>query len=218
MLGRCSEPREEEAKGGSGYGLSVPRASAKQKGKRRETLALLWCHQESNRGHKDFQSFALPTELWHHLQFYFLGAEATRFELVVRLPVRQFSKLLVSATHPHFHRILLLNCTAKIIRFFDLCKYFALSLPTAPLVEHPPLTPSSPHLGTSEALIGKPRQGAQRDHTAPRPSYNTPPQAYKSSPLRARTLLSRLFEEETYLYEAMTLGKAEGSASKDGAS
>ena len=61
-----------------------------------------WCHQESNRGHKDFQSFALPTELWHHRQFYFLGAEATRFELVVRLPVRQFSKLLVSATHPHF--------------------------------------------------------------------------------------------------------------------
>ena len=27
---------------------------------------LMWCHQESNRGHKDFQSFALPTELWHH--------------------------------------------------------------------------------------------------------------------------------------------------------
>ena len=25
-----------------------------------------WCQQESNRGHKDFQSFALPTELWHH--------------------------------------------------------------------------------------------------------------------------------------------------------
>ena len=23
----------------------------------------LWYHQESNRGHKDFQSFALPTEL-----------------------------------------------------------------------------------------------------------------------------------------------------------
>ncbi len=29
-------------------------------------FSLLWCHQESNRGHKDFQSFALPTELWHH--------------------------------------------------------------------------------------------------------------------------------------------------------
>ena len=30
-----------------------------------EKLFLKWCHQESNRGHKDFQSFALPTELWH---------------------------------------------------------------------------------------------------------------------------------------------------------
>ena len=29
-------------------------------------FSCLWCHQESNRGHKDFQSFALPTELWHH--------------------------------------------------------------------------------------------------------------------------------------------------------
>ena len=28
-------------------------------------LSFAWCHQESNRGHKDFQSFALPTELWH---------------------------------------------------------------------------------------------------------------------------------------------------------
>ena len=28
----------------------------------------LWCHQESNRGHKDFQSFALPSELWHQLR------------------------------------------------------------------------------------------------------------------------------------------------------
>ena len=30
------------------------------------SLRKLWYHQESNRGHKDFQSFALPTELWHH--------------------------------------------------------------------------------------------------------------------------------------------------------
>ena len=29
----------------------------------------MWCHQESNRGHKDFQSFALPTELWHQNMF-----------------------------------------------------------------------------------------------------------------------------------------------------
>ena len=32
-------------------------------------LLKLWCHQESNRGHKDFQSFALPTELWHLFEF-----------------------------------------------------------------------------------------------------------------------------------------------------
>lgn len=32
-----------------------------------------------------------------------LGAEAARFELAVPLRVRQFSKLVVSATHPHFH-------------------------------------------------------------------------------------------------------------------
>jgi hypothetical protein len=25
----------------------------------------MWCLQESNQGHKDFQSFALPTELRH---------------------------------------------------------------------------------------------------------------------------------------------------------
>jgi hypothetical protein len=29
----------------------------------------VWYHQESNRGHKDFQSFALPTELWHLKRF-----------------------------------------------------------------------------------------------------------------------------------------------------
>ena len=27
------------------------------------SLTLEWCHRESNQGHKDFQSFALPTEL-----------------------------------------------------------------------------------------------------------------------------------------------------------
>ncbi len=30
----------------------------------------LWCHLGSNQGHKDFQSFALPAELWHQLTFY----------------------------------------------------------------------------------------------------------------------------------------------------
>ena len=36
---------------------------------------LKWYHQESNRGHKDFQSFALPTELWHHRYCLFAGAK-----------------------------------------------------------------------------------------------------------------------------------------------
>ncbi len=27
----------------------------------------LWCHRESNQGHTDFQSVALPTELWHQI-------------------------------------------------------------------------------------------------------------------------------------------------------
>ncbi len=38
---------------------------------------LLWCHQESNRGHKDFQSFALPTELWHQLVSLNCGCKGT---------------------------------------------------------------------------------------------------------------------------------------------
>ena len=29
----------------------------------RSAISFKWCHQESNRGHKDFQSVALPTEL-----------------------------------------------------------------------------------------------------------------------------------------------------------
>ncbi len=73
------------------------KAEQQKKGNALLYISFLWYHQESNQGHTDFQSVALPTELWYRL-----GAEATRFELVVRLPVRQFSKLLVSATHPHF--------------------------------------------------------------------------------------------------------------------
>ena len=46
-------------------------ANAAYKAKKRVTQMsnsfFLWCHQESNRGHKDFQSFALPSELWHQL-------------------------------------------------------------------------------------------------------------------------------------------------------
>ncbi len=48
----------------------------------------------------------------------FLFAEAARFELAVRLPVRQFSKLVVSATHPHFLISVLKFQTAKIMNVF----------------------------------------------------------------------------------------------------
>ena len=40
-------------------------------------FSLKWCHQESNRGHKDFQSFALPTELWHQ-SFSFAVAKVSK--------------------------------------------------------------------------------------------------------------------------------------------
>ena len=50
------------------------RAGAKQKTANSLRISgLWWCHQESNRGHKDFQSFALPTELWHHRCSLFAG-------------------------------------------------------------------------------------------------------------------------------------------------
>ncbi len=43
----------------------------KKQPENQKSLSLLkgfwkWCHLDSNQGHKDFQSFALPTELWHH--------------------------------------------------------------------------------------------------------------------------------------------------------
>ena len=39
-------------------------------------LSFKWCHRESNQGHKDFQSFALPTELWHHV-YLFCGCKGS---------------------------------------------------------------------------------------------------------------------------------------------
>ena len=49
------------------------------------TLTLFkWCHQESNRGHMDFQSIALPTELWHllfGLQIYISNLSKQNFNI-----------------------------------------------------------------------------------------------------------------------------------------
>ena len=52
----------------------------------------LWYHQESNRGHKDFQSFALPTELWHQL-FAFCECKVTRKLLITQLFLDFFEKV-----------------------------------------------------------------------------------------------------------------------------
>ena len=60
-----------------------------------------------------------------------LGAEGGGFEPPVREPVRQFSKLLVSATHPSFQKdpgvrnrgVISLIAGAKVRLFFEPCKF-----------------------------------------------------------------------------------------------
>ena len=37
----------------------------KQKMHRNDAFSCLWYHRDSNQGHTDFQSDALPTELWY---------------------------------------------------------------------------------------------------------------------------------------------------------
>ena len=50
-------------------------------------------------------------------------AEAGGFEPPVRLPVRQFSKLVVSATHPNFLSALISQMQCKITTFFEYAKW-----------------------------------------------------------------------------------------------
>ena len=67
--------------------------NALYKTKKRPThrKSLSWCHQESNRGHKDFQSFALPTELWHQsfatakVEIIFLSAKSLDEKYILRI-------------------------------------------------------------------------------------------------------------------------------------
>ena len=56
-----------------------------------------WCHRESNQGHKDFQSFALPTELWHHFYFwtsvlFVWDCKGRHFFITSKLFCKNFSK------------------------------------------------------------------------------------------------------------------------------
>ena len=60
--------------------------------------------------------------------FRFTVAERTRFELAVELPLRQFSKLLVSATHPPLRKLaesISSIATAKVALFFIPASVFA---------------------------------------------------------------------------------------------
>ena len=61
--------------------------------------AVMWAHRGTTKRSNDlFRESVRP-----------VNAERTRFELAVGLPLRQFSKLLVSATHPPL-QCLVLNC------------------------------------------------------------------------------------------------------------
>ena len=61
---------------------------------------LLWCHQDSNRGHTDFQSDALPTELWHHLLRFCDAKLGVLFELCKFSRVFYLSKYINTDRHP----------------------------------------------------------------------------------------------------------------------
>ena len=52
-----------------------------------------WYHQESNRGHTDFQSVALPTELWHRFFLYQEVRNSSEYRcfLIAGAKVRLFS-------------------------------------------------------------------------------------------------------------------------------
>ena len=54
---------------------------------------LKWCLQESNQGHKDFQSFALPTELRHQLLPIAIGIADANINPILKLTKRNFIKI-----------------------------------------------------------------------------------------------------------------------------
>ena len=64
----------------------------------------LWYHQESNRGHKDFQSFALPTELWHQRFAFALQ----RYDFIPNLPNYFLSFLLKRPICLNYQSIMLI--------------------------------------------------------------------------------------------------------------
>ena len=85
--------------------VSVRASIEGQKTKKRTTsvIRFLWCLQESNQGHKDFQSFALPTELRHQpylgykysAKFYTGKCFCAFFEKEIHYRTKYFSSLLL---------------------------------------------------------------------------------------------------------------------------
>ncbi len=89
------------------------------------SLCFKWCHQESNRGHMDFQSIALPTELWHllfGLQIYNLKSELPK---LCHLKIHQnASDELFIPTNSGcddwlLHIVSLLTCVLRMSGFFS---------------------------------------------------------------------------------------------------
>src|SRR5688572_6562982 len=67
---------------------------------RKDFSALWWCLQESNQGHTDFQSVALPTELRHHFYFNFLRSE--RFSVCCSTVPKAIGRAKVPTHSLHF--------------------------------------------------------------------------------------------------------------------
>ena len=86
----------------------------------------MWYHRESNQGHKDFQSFALPTELWHHPLSY-----KTRLQMITKLnlssDIRPFQFGLQRGLHSRFCKErypFRFHCECKGKQISQTCKSF----------------------------------------------------------------------------------------------
>ena len=83
----------------------------------------LWCHQESNRGHKDFQSFALPSELWHQLlkklDFFLASAKVV---LLFR-SAKYFGNFFQIISFPWFFCLNIIVCQKKLVPLHSLLRH-----------------------------------------------------------------------------------------------
>src|SRR5690606_29936206 len=84
---------------------------------------LWWCQLDSNQRHKDFQSFALPTELWH-LKFLFLICYSQIFgggaSWIRTSDTRIFSPLLYQLSYGTFLLFCYLDSVANVVSFFQI--------------------------------------------------------------------------------------------------